>query len=275
MRLSLFFLASSLLGDVAVSALIAPPAPELATPRSAHQNTERDETSHEELWKRKGGGGGGGRGGGGSSGGSRGGGTSSGSGSSGRGSSSSNAGGRTTTGSGPPAVYGGGRFYGGGAVAPYRSGNRSPSGILPVFLAVGFLAFWPGVWLYGAHLYNYNQPYSFYNQTAQRNDTKPVTCACDPYLVCGCDENRDQQYLTDLIGNGSYAALNKTLINVADVNGTSTILLNGTLPNGTTAAGGEEDPFASGAAGAGLRAMLQHAGWWPVVVAVCTIALTA
>jgi uncharacterized membrane protein YgcG len=66
MRFDFIFVASALLGDVAVNALVAPPAPELATLQPM-QNAERDESSHEELWKRKGGGGGGGRGGGGGS----------------------------------------------------------------------------------------------------------------------------------------------------------------------------------------------------------------
>jgi hypothetical protein len=77
--------------------------------------------------------------------------------------------------------------------------------------------------------------------------------------------------MNDLIGNGSYAALNKTLVNVADVNGTSTILINGTLPNGTTASGGTESPNAAD----GMRALLQHAGWWPLVATVCAVVLTA
>lgn len=64
--------------------------------------------------------------------------------------------------------------------------------------------------------------------------------------MCGCDENDDQKYLNDLVGNGSYAALNKTLVTVSDVNGTRSLILNGTLPNGTTAPGGDED--AEGAA---------------------------
>jgi hypothetical protein len=132
---------------------------------------------------------------------------------------------------------------------------------VPVFFLAGALAFWPGVWLYGAHLYNYNHPYSFYNQSANRNETKPVTCACDPYLECGCDENGDNQHLNDLVGNGTYADLNKTVINVADVNGTSTILLNGTLPNGTTVAD----------AGDGMRSLLQHVGWWPVVTTLAAL----
>ncbi|KAK3310252.1 uncharacterized protein B0T15DRAFT_30991 [Chaetomium strumarium] len=292
MRFTFIFLASTLLGNAAVSALVAPPSAEVAAHQSA-QNTQRDAPDYEDLWKRKGGGGGGGRGGGGGGGGGRGG-SSSGSGSgrggsgstsggssgtsssgrggsAGRGSSSSNTGGRTTSGSGPSPAYGGGRYYGGGAAVPYRSGSRSPTGLLPVFFFAGALAFWPGLWLYGAHLYHYNHPYSFYNQSANRNETKPVTCACDPYLECGCDDTGDNQHLNDLVGNGSYAALNKSVINVADVNGTSTILLNGTLPNGTTAAGGTEDPNA----GNGLRALLQHAGLWPVIATVCAIVFTA
>ena len=65
---------------------------------------------------------------------------------------------------------------------------------------------------------------------------------CQEYSVCGCDENDDRDYPNDLVGNGSYAALNKTLIIVSEVNNTHTraLVLNGTLPNGTTAPGGTE-----------------------------------
>ena len=123
----------------------------------------------------------------------------------------------------------------------------------------------PGLWLYSVYPYHYNNPYRFYNQSAVnntdnndndrrslwtrqtqgRNETLPVMCLCQEYSVCGCDENDDQQYLDDLVGNGSYAALNKTLITVSDVNGTKTLVLNGTLPNGTTAPGGEDGAAAS------------------------------
>ncbi|KAL2199090.1 hypothetical protein P885DRAFT_75502 [Corynascus similis CBS 632.67] len=256
MKLTSFFLAAALLSDAAIGALVVPPSAELTTVKPVqHKNKERDETAAapEELWKRRGGGGGGGRGGGGG-GGSRGG-----SGGSGRGSSGSR-----------PAVtpaYGGGRFFGGGAAQPYRAGSRSPSGIAPVFFAGSLLVFWPGIWYHGAHIYHFERPYEFYNATTQRTERKPVECACAPNADCGCDENPDKDYLDDLIGNGSYAALNKTLIDVANVNGTSTILLNGTLPDGTAAA--------VNGAGDGLRGLLHHVGWWPVVATVCAIAFTA
>jgi len=98
-----------------------------------------------------------------------------------------------------------------------------------------------------------------------------VTCGCDPYAVCGCDENGDQQFLSDIIGNGTN--LNDTIVSVALVNNTKTILLNGTLPNGTTIAGGDEDPFDN--AGPGMQAMLQNAGFWPVVAIVATMVFAA
>lgn len=169
---------------------------------------------------------------------------------------------------------------------PYRSGSRSPSGMLPVFAGVAFLAFWPGLWLSGAYLYHYDNNHRFYNETSQEDEEKPVTCACDPDLTCGCDEPEDTEYLDDLIGNGNYHELNHTLITVADVNGTSTILINGTLPLGTTAAGGTEEPGpeelgavedggGTNAGDGGLRGMLQHAGWWPAAAAVAAIVLTA
>ncbi|KAJ4297007.1 hypothetical protein N0V88_003923 [Collariella sp. IMI 366227] len=267
MRFSLALLASALLGDAAVHALVAPPVAELAVHQPV-QNTQRDSEHHEELWKRKESGRGGGGGGkGGSSGKS---GSSGGTSSSGRGATTSNAGGRTTTGSGPRPAYGGGKYYGGGAGVPYTAGARSPAGIAPALLIGGALAFWPGWWL-GAHMYHYNNAYHYYNHSSNQNESRPIICGCGQYSVCSCDENGDKQYLNDLVGNGSYAALNKSLITVAKVDGKDTILINGTLPNGTTAAGGTEDP---NPASDSFRLMLQHAAWWPVVATVCAIVLT-
>ncbi|KAA8636200.1 hypothetical protein SMACR_04995 [Sordaria macrospora] len=178
-----------------------------------------------------------------------------------------NAGGATRAGSGPKPAYGGGRYYGGGAARPYQPGTRSPSGIAPFALGagIGLLAVWPAVWLYGAYMYPYHNLHTYHNQTSDQDETRNVTCACDPYNTCGCDENTNSTYIDDLIGNGSYSAMNQTLITVATVNGTDYLLINGTLPNGTTAAGGTDDDESSAA---GLQRLLEHAGWWPVVATV-------
>ncbi|GAB1310247.1 hypothetical protein MFIFM68171_00457 [Madurella fahalii] len=254
MRVSLALLLA-LVADATVHAVVAPPAAEVA-PHQALQKAQRDEPPSGELWKRRGGGGGGGRGGGGSSsGGNRG------------GSGSSSSGPRP--GSGPPRSFGNGQYYGGGSPRPYQSGGRSPGGIAPVFFGAAFLAFWPGVWLYGAHLYYHPRPYTFYNQTSQENETKPVICACDPHNLCGCD-NGTTEYMNDLIGDGNYTTLDRSVVTVANVNGTSTILINGTLPNGTTAPTDGES-----VAGTGLQALLEGVGWWPVVAAVSAIVFTA
>lgn len=174
----------------------------------------------------------------------------------------SNAGGTSVGGSGPKPSFGGGRYYAGGAATPYRAGGRSPSGILPFAILGGAaLAFWPGVWLYGAYMYPYHHPYHYYNESSRRNETRDVLCGCGTYDVCGCDDNNNTAYYDSLIGNGSYDALNKSIVNVADVNGTRTILINGSLPNGTTADG--QDSSA-----AGLRNIVQLMGFWPAVAAV-------
>jgi hypothetical protein len=146
---------------------------------------------------------------------------------------------------------------------PYRAGTRTPSGIsaLPLIFVGSAIAFWPGLWLHGAYMYPYAHPWAYHNATSNRNETKPVLCGCDQYEECGCDDNSNRTYIDSVLGNASYDSLNKTLVNVADVNGTSTILINGTLPNGTTADGGTESP----SAGAGMRALLYNAGWWPAV----------
>jgi len=265
--------------------------------RDAEQRDTSDALEDvKELFKRKGGGGGGGKGGGGGSsggsgkGGSGGSGSSGGTGSTGRGSPGSNVGGATKTGSGPQPNYGGGRYYGGGATSPYASGARSPLGIAPIFLGVGLLSLYPGLWLYGAYNYPYNHPYTFYNRTATNssdsatqtrdideevmmmirqaaegfNQTKPVTCLCAAYAECGCDDNGNTTFLDNLIGDGTYSNLNLSIVNVADINGTSTIILNGTLPNGTSISGGTDDAITGDA----VKMLANAAGYWVMVALV-------
>ncbi|KAL7939755.1 hypothetical protein V8C35DRAFT_15423 [Trichoderma chlorosporum] len=282
MRIDFTLLLVTLITTVTASAIDGPR--HVVRVEGIAQSEDRD------LYKRKGGGGGGGRGGGGgggssggkggsggSSGGSSGSGGSGsrGSGSSGSGSSgssggrssgnrapNSNAGGTSVGGSGPKPSFGGGRYYGGGSATPYRAGGRSPSGILPFALVGGAaLAFWPGLWLYGAYMYPYHEPYHFYNESSRQNETRNVLCGCGTYDVCGCDDNNNTAYYDSLIGNGSYSALNKSVVNVADVNGSTTILINGSLPNGTTADG--QDSSA-----AGLRNFAEVLGFWPLVAGV-------
>ncbi|KAH7080162.1 hypothetical protein BKA63DRAFT_407602 [Paraphoma chrysanthemicola] len=233
------------------------------------------------LEKRKGGGGRGGGSSGGSSSSSSGGGGGGRGGGSSRTSGSSYVGGSTRLGSGPSRSYGRGGYYGGGAAVPYQAGSRTPKGLLAgaVLAPVAVLAIMPGLWLYSVYPYYYNNPYRFYNRTANRTNTNtngkrddlvslvlrqettganvtlPVVCLCQEFSVCGCDENTDQAYLNDLVGDGDYNKLNKSLVTVSDVNGTRTLVLNGSLPNGTTAPGGVDD------AAAGLSAG-KYAGYW-------------
>ena len=120
----------------------------------------------------------------------------------------------------------------------------------------------PGLWLYSAYPYFYNNPYRYVNESLRNatypngaNVSLPVLCLCGDGRSCGCDENQNQDYIKDLIGNGSYASLNKTLVNVADYNGTTHLILNGTLPNGTTAPGGTDDAATTLALG-------EYCGYW-------------
>lgn len=239
-----YLISLGLLGLSAASAVVSP---DVATTNE-----------HNELWKRKGGGGGGGRGGGGgggrSSGGSRGSG----------GSSPPKAGQPGFKGAGAPRSFGGGKFYGAGSGTPYKAGGRSPGGILPALVVGGAigLAFWPGLWLHGAYLYNYPNNYRFRNDTTDDDEDLPVICGCDPESLCGCDENDDERYVSDLVGTGEWDQLNKSLVTVADVNGTKTLLINGTLPEGT------EPPVpGDGSGAAGLAALAEALGYWPMVAA--------
>ncbi|KAK5633585.1 hypothetical protein RRF57_009299 [Xylaria bambusicola] len=248
--------------DVALDTRTPPPQSE----------THFERSSNEELWKRKGGGGGGGRGGGGGSGGGRGGSGGGGGGGRGLGSSASNVGGRTTTGSGPRPSYGGGAYYGGGASVPYKAGSPAGS-IAPALLtgaAIGGIGFLGVSYLYGAYAYPFYHQYYYHNATTDKNETKPVICVCDPYDTCTCDDNGNQTYFNSVIGNGSYDGLNHTLVTVAknDTTGNLTIYINGQVPNGTTAAGGTDDPNAANS----MIALAKAAGWWPAATMAFAIA---
>lgn len=138
-------------------------------------------------------------------------------------------------------------------MVPYSSGNSSPSGLKPILAGLS------GLLIFGAlvsamtfpiWLYNWPEPYTFYNATAAVNETKEVLCGCSEYQVCGCDYPGDTAYLDSIIGNGSWEYMNKSLVAVAEYEGKQTIFIDGTLPNGTTAAGGTEDPNAGARFGA-------------------------
>ncbi|CAL5869332.1 uncharacterized protein PFLUO_LOCUS3561 [Penicillium psychrofluorescens] len=223
-----------------------------------------------DLEKRRGGGGGHSSGGGfsggssggrtgsssGSSSGSRGGSSRGGS-SSGSTSSSSNVGGSTSRGSGVQPQYGGGSFYAGGASTPYRSGSRSGS-ISPHLVAGAGLGFLGAAFLLHANSY-YLYPYP--HHYLYNDHEYLVECVCAQYSECGCGDNQNQTYYTSLF-HGERPE-NSTNVRVVDVNGTETIYINGTLPNGTTAT--------NGASPAGT--VPAHLGGYLVTVAVVAAAV--
>ena len=82
--------------------------------------------------------------------------------------------------------------------------------------------------------------------------------------MCGCDDNSNATFVDDLIGNGTTQDLDDT-VRVAAVNGTSTIYINGTLENGTTAAGAGSKNMQSG---------LNLAGYWLAAAIVAATVMT-
>lgn len=134
-------------------------------------------------------------------------------------------------------------------------------------MAGAALGIFPGLWLDGAFAYPYNHDYSFHNrpnssQPQGQNETLPVTCLCQMYSACGCDNNTNTTYLDSLVGNGSAADENSTLVHVGNVNGTKTLIINGTLPNGTN--GTEDSSTSSTTSGATRQDLLEFSGFWLV-----------
>ena len=83
------------------------------------------------------------------------------------------------------------------------------------------------------------------------------------YSACGCDNNSNTTYLDSLVGNGSAADENSTLIHIGMVNGTKTLIINGTLPNGTNDTSNDTTSTTSGAGAAG-QTLLEYSGFWLV-----------
>lgn len=137
-------------------------------------------------------------------------------------------------------------------------------GRAPFLLPLGAMAFFPGMWLYGAYAYPSNHSHSYRNDTSKKNESAPVTCLCQKYSVCGCDDNNNKTYTKSLFKDTDRRGLphNSSTVRVADVNGTKGIYINGTLPNGTTAA----DPSKSNVSGK----LLKLSGYW--VMASITVA---
>ncbi|KAK7985417.1 hypothetical protein PG988_003039 [Apiospora saccharicola] len=198
------------------------------------------------------------------------GGSTGGTGSTGGGSTGGRGGGSTGGGStgggstgGGGSNFGGGQYYGGGARQSYSPGGRSPSGIVPGLLIGSAIGLGAGAFLYGAYSYPYHDKFEYFNATTNRKETKPVECLCDKYSDCGCDDNGDKKYLNDIIGNGTYEGLNKSVVNIGEINGKQTIIINGTIPNDTSSDSSSSDNNAN--AGIDMHSLLHTAGWWPVV----------
>lgn len=150
-----------------------------------------------------------------------------------------------------------------------RGGIGAPL-LLGAALGAGAYAFWPGTWYHAPYYYPYSHAHSYYNRSSNQNETRPVACGCDSTVVCACEDTGNATFMNELVGDGSYARLqNSSDIAIGNVNGTQTLLINGTLPLGTTAAGGtdvpEEDDDSVSPTGA---AVLNAAGWWPLVATV-------
>lgn len=165
--------------------------------------------------------------------------------------------------------YAGGRKYGGGATSAYTAGRRSPLGILPLGLGLATAALiFPGLWLYSVYNYPYSHSYRFRNGTRNRTTTKrqeqgvllPVTCLCQQYNACGCDDDGNTTYLDSIIGDGTN--LNDSLVHIGPVNGTQTVVLNGTLPNGTDTSADSSSTSGSGAVIS--HRVLEVSGIWAI-----------
>lgn len=163
-------------------------------------------------------------------------------GSGGHGSGSHSSGGSRSSASHPSSH---GATYGGGGGAVFGAGAAAGIGAgLLASVAVESIL-WPGYWSSDRlWVYPFNETFewNFHNATLGHNETKPVACVCAEYQSCTCKATNDSLFIANVVKNGTFGELNNTQITVADfnINGTvtPTILLNGTVANGTVSTGG-------------------------------------
>ena len=70
------------------------------------------------------------------------------------------------------------------------------------------------------------------------------------------------------MGNGSAADENSTLVHIGNVNGTKTLIINGTLPNGTNDTDSSTSSSSSTTSGATRQDLLEYTGFWVVAAIV-------
>ncbi|KAL8965218.1 MAG: hypothetical protein Q9197_006622, partial [Variospora fuerteventurae] len=123
--------------------------------------------------------------------------------------------------------------------------------------------------------YPYTNSYRFRNGTRNRTTTEkrqeqdvvmlPITCLCQEFNPCGCDDNEDTTYLDPIIGDGTN--LNSSLVHIGPVNGTQTVVLNGTLPNGTDSSDSSSETSSTTSQGSGTlinQRVLEVSGIWAI-----------
>ena len=133
------------------------------------------------------------------------------------------------------------------------------------------MAFYPGFWPYGGYYYPYAYSHHYHNKTSKKDEVKDIICVCAKYSVCACDDIDEEEFYDELIDDGDWDKLNKSMVDVAKVNGTTKIVINGTLPNGTTVPTDDEDLYEMYLNGA--MSIAKAMGLWPAVAAVMATVL--
>ena len=82
------------------------------------------------------------------------------------------------------------------------------------------------------------------------------------YSACGCDDPNNSTFLDSVVGNGSAADENSTLIHIGNVNGTKTLIINGTLPNGTDNSTDNSTTSSGTTSGSSRNYILENSGFW-------------
>ena len=184
-------------------------------------------------------------------------------------------------------TIGQGTFLKGGSIVSYRSGQNSPGGIRPFLVptAAGAAAIFPGTWGAGVYVYSYNLDEDNLEETEldsdfidDLDDPVPVRCLCEEFLECSCEEENDEDYLQFLIDDDDVEDLDEEIVTFNTVNGTMTLVINGTLPNATESLGddsSDESDLDIGDSSAGIKQVAIQLSGWSFVAGVVALMMVA
>ncbi|OJJ08841.1 hypothetical protein ASPVEDRAFT_34970 [Aspergillus versicolor CBS 583.65] len=161
--------------------------------------------------------------------------------------------------------------YTGGAAVPYLSGKVSPNGVSPRKFTN--LPYTPDLEEYPSgyectipntnYAYKYEAEFEYTESDDDSSHSAPIYCCCALGSLCGCDDfHQNSSFVLAMLERemASVNPLNSTSVCAIDIEGETTVLVSGTLEDGSTKADGETESLTETISTTGLTRCMRATG---------------